>query len=236
MAESITDSIVVIDRPPQGEVVISQDIIHESARALDVGYIAVGFADKIQRELDVDERNIAYVNMNKSGRINVEPEADGVIATAALAGCTGVAGFSKNQDGSILAFISHYDAWSQNFQLTLQGLPANNDMWAFQHSAKKAGTDQDTYIVVAYPDIAEKDPDYGRRRGNHKEWHYLDQIKATAGYLGGGTKVLMVPYVWPSEHTLASGRFEGREGIFWDGSPIDMEEIMNTQKHGKQDM
>lgn len=215
--------VATVSELPIAETIIPPELIRDSARAREIGFVAIGHTDRIQKQHEVDERSIAYVEMNKSGRITVEPGCDGVVATSSLAGCTGVSGYSRQKDGSIKSFVSHYDAMTQNYAFTHNDSPANGDLWTFKHETLTADPDGDTLIVIAYPRSVEREPNRGTRKGSHKEWHYLDQLETTAEYLDEGTEVLMLPYDMNSGHTLASGRINGEEGIFWDGMPIDFE-------------
>lgn len=97
-------SVGSIIQPPTGEVIVSDTAITRSLREKNVGCIAMGFADTLQREMTPDAHGIAYVEMNTSGRMDLKPGEDGVIATSALAGCTGVAGFASRKDCSLCDF------------------------------------------------------------------------------------------------------------------------------------
>ena len=228
MSEYKTHNLASIIKPPTGEVVISPDAITRSLRAKDVGFIAMGFADRFQREVPLDEHGIAYVEMNKSGKLLLEPGKDGVIATSSLAGCTGVAGFAKRKDGSIAAFVSHYDPMSQNSKLTGEDTPVNKDLYGFRYQAGKDELASPLYYVVAYEAGEHSNPRYGQRNGSFKDWGYLDQINVTATQLGEDAQVLLLPYVPGQGNSLASGKTSGQEGIFWNGVRIDFDAYLAT--------
>ncbi|MFO0970766.1 MAG: hypothetical protein U0520_00230 [Candidatus Saccharimonadales bacterium] len=158
--------------------------------------------------------------MNSSGSIKVAPGSDGIVATGSLTGCTGIAGFAKKPDGSIKAFVSHYDLVSQTHFFTGMGSPAVTDLYDFKHRTTAQGNAQDPIFVVTYPRSGEASPHHGKREGDADQWHYLDQLDNAAQYMGGGATVVKIPYDGGG-HTLASGRFSGQEGIFWNGVKID---------------
>ena len=231
MSEYQTHSIASIIKPPTGETIINGDAITRSLRAKHVGFIAIGFVDRLQRDLQPDANGVAYVGMNKSGRMSLENGEDGVIATRALAGCTGIAGFARKKDGSIGTFISHYDPMSQNGRLTGEDSPANRDLYSFKYQFQGEGVELDSPIlyVVAYTEIEHYSPDYGRKKGSFKDWNYLDQINTTATQLGNNAQVLLLPYRMSRGHSLASGRLGGEEGIFWDGVKVDFDAYFTPQ-------
>ncbi|HKU19198.1 MAG TPA: hypothetical protein VJP80_08105 [Candidatus Saccharimonadales bacterium] len=121
------------------QVVSETDILASMAAACGNSDMSIGFADWSHPELTLDERGIAFVDMNKSGRLNLEPGEDGLAITASLDGCTGVAGFAKLADESITEFVSHYDPMSQQWHFTHQETPINTQMWQLQHEAKQGG-------------------------------------------------------------------------------------------------
>lgn len=226
-SEYQTHGVASIIEPIRGEVVVCETDITRSLQEKNLGAIAIGnFADKSQREIMPDEHGIAYVKMNSSGRMELEQCEDGVIATSALADCTGVAGFARRRDGSVAAFISHYDPMCQHSRLTGTDSPVNQNLYSFQYQSQRDGVELDSPLlyVVAYPDSAHHDLNYGQKMGVFKDWHYVDQINTTANQLSDNARVLLLPYQLMSKgHTLASGRVDGQEGIFWDGVRIDFE-------------
>jgi hypothetical protein len=229
MSEYATKSVASIVQPPQGEVVVDPVAITRSLRSKDVGFVAMGFTSGYQKEMVVDEHGIAYVDMNKSGRLEIPQGQDGLIATSSLAGCTGVAGFAKRLDGSIATFVSHYDAMTQNSLLTGEDSPVNEDLYGFRYQAGQEGLASPVYHLVAYPKSEHSNPDYGKRRGAFKNWRYLDQINTTANQLGNSSEVLLLPYDEGFGHSLASGKTGDHEGIFWDGVPVDFNSYLGTQ-------
>ena len=230
MTTEIKSSIIAsIISPPSGELLPKIERIQNAARERGLGYIALGFVSGLQEKVSANEDGVAYIAMNKSGRMDVEPGEDGVIATSALAGCTGIAGFARRKDGTIATFISHYDTLSQNSKFTGQDTPANKDLYAFKYQAKDEDLDGDRYYVIAYENGEHNNPDYGRKKGIFKDWSYLDQLNVTAAQLGEKSKIILLPYnAWDSSHSLTSGKSEGVEGIFWDGKKIDIDELLKT--------
>lgn len=225
MSEYQTHSVASIIKPPIGEAIVSEADITKSLREKNVGFVAMGFASRMQRELSPDARGIAYVEMNTSGKMELEQGEDGIIATSSLAGCTGVAGFARRKDGSVATFISHYDPMSQNGRLTGEDSPVNRDLYGFRYQAKQEGQELATPILylVAYEQGEHQNPDYGKKVGSFKDWRYLDQINVTSTQLGEDARVLLLPYQMSQGHTLASGRTDGQEGIFWDGVRVDFD-------------
>ena len=157
--------------------------------------------------------------------MGLEQGEDGVIATSSLAGCTGVAGFARRKDGSIATFISHYDPMSQNSKLTGTDSPVNRDLYSFRYQSQREGVELDSPLlyVVVYTVSEHHSPNYGQKAGVFKDWNYLDQINTTATQLGDNAQVLLLPYEMSQGHTLASGRIDGAEGIFWDGVKVDFD-------------
>ena len=217
-----TISIVSVIKPPVGEVVVPSETIRGSLKTRELGVVAIGGADRMQRELTPDDSGVAYVDMNSSGRMTVEKDKDGIIATSALSGCTGVAGFARRTDGSIATFVSHYDTVSQTYHFTHQDSPVNSQMFGFGYDA---GTELATPIqyLVAYDTTTHHNPMLGDRSGKFDEWTYLDQIQNTGSQLGENAEVLLLPYQSEQGNTLASGRLNGEEGIFWNGVKVDFD-------------
>lgn len=215
-------SQATILQTPRGEVVLDQGRLYKSMLSLNLGRASVCFAERQQKDLETDERGIAYVDMNSSGRLALSKGQEGFIATSNLSGCTGVAGFAKGESGECLQFVSHYDSMSQIYYFTNQDSPINAQLWGFNHDSQAAKLNELAQIVIAYPSSEHFSPLLGNQQAAFNEWHYLDQLQGTASYLGQGTEVLFLPYS-PNErgHTLAAGRENGHEGIFWDGIKID---------------
>lgn len=223
-----TKNIASVLKPPVGEVVVASEKIIGSAKARDLGFVAVGAADRAQREIQPDNNGIAYVDMNSSGRMVIENGKDAVIATSALSGCTGVAGFAKRTDGSIATFVSHYDTVSQTYHFTHQDSPLNSQLYGFGYDAGKDLTTP-IKLLVAYNATTHHNPALGDRSKVFDEWTYLDQIQNTSAQLGEKAEVLLLPYQSGQGSTLASGRINGEEGIFWNGVKVDFDAYF-TQK------
>jgi hypothetical protein len=230
--ETKSPKIVSMISLPFGDLLPESERIKKAAyaRGKDLGYVATGFAPHPQEAMSPNDEHIAYVFMNESGRMDVKPGEDGIIATSALAGCTGIAGFARRKDGSIATFISHYDTMVQYSKLTGKDSPANKDMRAFRHRAKDEELDCDRYYVIAYEEGEHNNPDYGQRKGDFKDWSYIDQLNVTSDQLGENSKIIFLPYnAWDGSHSLASGKSEGVEGIFWDGRKIDIDEVLRAK-------
>lgn len=173
---------------------------------------------KPQEEKAIGEGKVAYVDMNQSGIAEMTPGQEGILATDALGGCTGVSGFARMPDGALNLMVSHYNETSQNFNNTGCSSPANLDMYGFMR------TNVPVLFVVAYHDsvFSPLQRDERKRNNPFEKWHYLDQIRTTATQLGENSKVIEIPYE-PNKtgHSLAAGRINGVEGIFWDGHRVD---------------
>ncbi len=216
--------------PLYGKVEISPDSIRRSLTAGNVGIVAIGGADRMQREVVPDVNGVAYVDMNHSGRLQLGKGETGVVATSSLAGCTGVAGFARRTDGSTAQFVSHYDAISQTWHFTHQDTPLNSQMYGFRHDAKNgSNVDGHIQLLVAYPASERSNPLYGKREGSFDTWTYLDQIEMTAGQLGDEVQVLLLPYNNGDGNSLAAGRTDASEGVFWNGVRVNFEEYFSPE-------
>jgi len=215
--------IAEITTPPRGERVITPDAIRRSWLSKEIGFAATGLADRGQAEMHLDENGIAYVDMNKSGRLNLEPGEKGLIVTSSLAGCTGVAGFAKRKDGSTAQFVSHYDAVSQTHHFTRKESPINSQMSGLRYEATRQDGELDgpIQLLVAYRESERANPLYRQRRGSFEEWTYLEQIEMTASELGADTEVLFLPYRDGDGNSLAAGRSDNSEGIYWNGVHVN---------------
>ncbi len=194
--------------------------------------ITISYANPIQHEFQPDETGIAYVEMNSTGKMEINEEQDGLLVTSSLAGCTGVAGFAKRNDGTIATFVSHYDPLSQNYNFTKKSSPVNQDICCFHHQeTHNKDAPPELYIVIGYEEGSHLNPLYGKKHGKFDEWHYVDQINTTAGQLrlhGGAANILFMPYTATLGHSLGAGRIDGQEGIFWDGQKIYFDSILPT--------
>lgn len=229
----MTDPSLVreIAPPISGTEVIKAEDIRRSLLAMDTGSIAIGIgvADTTTRDMQIDQFGIAYVDMNKSGRLNLGPGEHGIIATSSLAGCTGVAGFAKRKGGGSMQFVSHYDAISQTAHFTRQSSPINAQLYGFRHEAGKDDElDGPLQFLVAYPDEARRNPYYGKRHGSFQDWTYLDQIEMTASQLGPEAQVLFLPYNNGEGNNLSAGSTDTAEGIFWNGLEVNFSEMLAT--------
>ena len=202
----------------------------------DTSFIMLGYVKESQATMRLNSHDIAYVEMNSSGRVSLEENETGVIATSGLMGCTGVAGFAKSRDGKIQSFVSHYDALSQRSRITgKDDSPVNQDLYTFCYQVEKDDTQSTPLYVVSYPASSCYDQDYGKRQGVFREWHYMDQINTTVTQLSKNAQVLLLPYELNSQgHSLASGRIDGKEGIFWDGVYIDFADYIGDTVTNKQ--
>lgn len=225
-----------IIKQPTGAASIRQNSVFLSAREKTKdSFIMLGYVKESQATMQLNSHDIAYVEMNSSGRVSLEKNETGVIATSGLMGCTGVAGFAKNRDGKIQLFVSHYDALSQDSRITRKDSPVNRDLYTFRYQVEKDDTQNTPLYVVSYPASSRYDQDYGKRRGVFREWHYMDQINTTIAQLGKNAQVLLLPYELNSQdHSLASGRMDGKEGIFWDGVYIDFADYIGDTVTNKQ--
>lgn len=209
---------------PVGEYVFDESLATASAQSKDVGRFMMGVAMG-QKELNFDQYGVAYVEMNSSGRADIAPGSEGVIATSGLVTCTGVAGFAKRADGSIVSFVSHYDAFVQSPMLAANGSPLNTQLYQFRNRLADTPLAAPPSYVITYPESDHAEENYGRQTGNFTKWHYIDQLAVTAAQLGEDAQVLFVPYSYLTGpgHSLASGRVGNHGGIFWDGKPVDFD-------------
>ena len=235
--ENTSPGTASIIKQPTGAASIRQNSVFLSAREkMKDSFIMLGYVKESQATMRLNSHDIAYVEMNSSGRVSLEKNEMGVIATSGLMGCTGVAGFAKNRDGEIQSFVSHYDALSQNSRITGKDSPVNRDLYTFRYQVEKDDTQSTPLYVVSYPASSCYDQDYGKRRGVFREWHYMDQINTTVTQLGNNAQVLLLPYELNSQgHSLASGRIDGKEGIFWDGVYIDFADYIGDTAANKQE-
>lgn len=235
--ENTSPSTASIIKQPTGTASIRQNSVFLSAREKmkDTSFIMLGYVKEPQATMRLNSHDIAYVEMNSSGRVSLEENETGVIATSGLAGCTGVAGFVKSRDGKIQSFVSHYDALSQNSRITRKDSPVNRDLYTFRYQVEKDDTQSTPLYVVSYPASSCYDQDYGKQRGVFREWHYMDQINTTIAQLGKNAQVLLLPYELNSQgHSLASGCMDGKEGIFWDGVYIDFADYIGDTAANKR--
>ncbi len=177
-----------------------------------------------ERPAGTDERLI-YVGMNDTLRVRLRSEQEAVVATGSLSGCTGVAGFAEYSDGSARQFVSHWSPGHTSYNS--RGVPmaasAAQDIRHFDYAASEDTPLEVTYLI-AYPKSEHEEPDFGERSGLFASWHPVDQLQVEAQQLTPNSRVLYLPYTYSEDgngHTLAAGRRDGRNGIFWDGMYID---------------
>ncbi|HEX3568934.1 MAG TPA: hypothetical protein VHT70_04660 [Candidatus Saccharimonadales bacterium] len=212
-----------------GEPAIDLERVAKSALAQNPLCVSMGAHDRNQEIVEPDENGVGYVLMNHSGRLDLGPDEDGLVATGGLAGCTGVAGFAKRADGGTHQFVSHYDPISQEWAMTHNDSPINQHLYGQKYRASQSELAGPVQYVVSYGDTAIHSPDYGKRVGNFDQWHYLDQIETTISQLGPEAEIAVVPY-GTGGNVLAAGRIDGAEGIFWNGVPIDFDQIREQQQ------
>lgn len=221
---------------PKGEAIEDIERIHRAgfARGQELGVFCLGMYQRAQREVTPNQERIGYVEMNSSGRMDLAANEEGLLATSSLGGCTGVAGFAKRKDGSMATFISHYDPLSQSGILTGEPSPASSDMYRFCNEVSDEDLDGDRCYVVAYADVEHSNPGHGKRVGQFKQWHYVDQLDTTATQLGAKSKVIFLPYKFNDKgHNLATGRDANTEGIFWNGYKIDIDDLLKSSPADK---
>jgi hypothetical protein len=81
------------------------------------------------------------------------------------------------------------------------------------------------YVVIGYDSSTHHNPTYGDRSDVFTNWNYLDQLQSSASQLGPNARVLLLPYQSGVGHSIAAGRIDGVEGIFWDGVRIDFDDL-----------
>lgn len=228
---------------PQGELIVPYDLVHSGQLTSGTSNVEVGVADMRQHRRELNENGIAYVDMNAAGRLLLKDGEEGLIATNSLAGCTGIAGFAK-YDGGSLQFVGHFDRRSEALIIEREYfdplraigsgrnimpppeshrvIPSSYNLSEFYKWAVEGGATE-VDLVVAY--------------GGHKEDFYalfgLGNYIVHHGNVTSSTednkpikKMYLLPYDDVQRgHYLAAGRYEGREGIFWDGTKLDFESL-----------
>lgn len=153
------------------------------------------------REVALPSTGEVFVSMNSAAYIKVPEGTIGQIYTIGLAGCTGIAGVAKVENGT-LAGISHFDALVDTNQRE-QGMGASERfMNQFIGAARRAGANT-IEIFITHSDIHSTDPQYGQLGGNYDDWHFLNQLESFAAEAEEDVRVVIEPYEGLSSHTLA---------------------------------
>lgn len=207
---------------------LDRSLVNQAAFRAANNFVGIGHVNRFYTEMEPATDGIAYVKMNSNGFVSLAPGQEGIAATSSLDGCTGVAAFAEMPNGEAKTMIAHYDEISQTHHFTRQDTPVNTLLYTFRHETGKAIPIQ---VVVTYPEAVCHAVDFGKQRGTFNEWHYLDQILTTAGYLGENTQVLFVPYrasLFDQAVYLAAGRHKGVLGIFYNGKLVDFEKRFSS--------
>lgn len=65
--------------------------------------------------------------------------------------------------------------------------------------------------------------------GAYETLHYLRRIEVAATQMRDHLKIILIPYeIHSYGHTLAAGRLNSKEGVFFDGVFIDTKLSFNT--------
>lgn len=131
-------SIIEISQPVGKIDVPAGAIVESDAQRNANRYVPIGRFDSKLRTTKMDEHGISPIGMNQSGVLALKPEENGIIATCSLAGCIGLAGFAKLQNGELLLLISHADAISQQYKMAGRGSDVVKQMYTFEHDTREA--------------------------------------------------------------------------------------------------
>lgn len=221
MSEHSFGAAASIVHLPEGRSVVSEEGL-QGAAALR-GYQPGPLQLETRSDYPQTADHIAFVGARESGSLHLEPGKKGLLGTHSLAGCTGVAAFARHQDGSVDTLISHYGhRVNTRHYNPPQENPANQQLQNFisrvnEDVHKPPRVD----VLVAYEAALHRDPDYGKRNGQFKDWEWLEQIvEVASGLSSDNVRVLFLPYK-ELGNTLAAGRRKGHEGIFWNGTHVD---------------
>lgn len=173
-------------------------VIPESFHSADV---TIGFARNTRAiERDFPSDGLVFIGMNDAGFVNVPTGSVGRVYTKSLAGCTGIAGLAKTQDG-YFAGVSHFDPVVDYWRREGGASPSEQFMYDFTAQARQNGADV-VELRIAYDKSHEVNPEYGARKGDYESWFFLDQLETAAQYIGENVSVIFTPYL-SGNHTLA---------------------------------
>lgn len=230
--------------PPVGEVTVPDDLIRKAMLSDNIGTTAIQVdkCDMRQKQIDIPPSGVAHVEMNASARAGLASGAEGLLSTSSLAGCTGLAGFAKHNDGRTSQFIGHFSPAAERVII-------NKAYWEPLHqigSGKNIITPwaSDTvptpynmsefYIWVTNNGASEVEMliAYGGRDRPYEPFdvrHYFvlhnTTIQSPTSSNEPPKRSLILPYEG-GNHSLAAGRIDGKEGIFWDGVKVDFDSYL----------
>jgi hypothetical protein len=227
--------------PPQGETVVSPDLITVSGQTATRNSVSIEHADGRQQNRYLeDDQNMTYVEMNSVGRLTLDADRQGAVVTDSLGGCTGIAGFAALPNGGSTQFVGHFTPSAEarvidkemfqplraigSGQSIMQRSPESlllspSNLQQFYEFAHRHGAER-VDMLVAYGGHRE---DFYRMFGLG---NYIMQTSAVVSSMYDdrypGRRTLLLPYGGLDEsHSLAAGRFADQEGIFWDGIKVD---------------
>lgn len=232
--------ITTMVHPPQGEVLISHELVRASGQVACSREITIEDVHAEQVNREPDSSGVAYVEMNSAGRLLLHSGQEGIIVTDSLAGCTGIAGFAELSDGQTAQFVGHFTPLSEDLIIQKEmfdplraigtgksilsrspgyAIPTPYNLQNFYNWAKKENARR-VEMFVAYGGRKE---DFYRMFGLgnyilqtpavvHPPYNESVRIKRTLLLSYDGTQ---------RAHFLAAGRIHGKEGIFWDGMQLD---------------
>lgn len=154
------------------------------------------------REKKLPENGLLFVGMNSAAYAKVPLGRMAQVYTLGLAGCTGIAGVAKIEDGT-LAGMSHFDAIVDEYQREYGHNPSEKFMNRFISVARKCGAEM-IKLSVHYAEIHQNDPHYGKLGPNYDDWYFLDQLESFAEEAEADVDVTIEPYEDPiMSHTLS---------------------------------
>ncbi len=233
--------------PPIGEVVLPRDDFRAIALgATATDYLAIEVCNKEQRLREAVD-GYAYVEMNTSGRLENESSEDGIIFTSSLAGCTGLAGFARHEDGRTLQFIGHFTPAAErtiineSYREPLNAIgsgktiitpspritvPTPYNMAEFYDWVAKEGASK-VQMLIAY---GGRDHPYEYFDVRHYFTTFNEAVTRITELDKPSKQTLLLPYNGDNGN-LAAGRMHGQEGIFWNGVRVDFDKLTDTSSN-----
>lgn len=186
------------------------------------------------REVPALKGAIYGVDMNQARATTILPKnIGGGIGTKALAGCTGILGCAELPDGSVFAYVSHFDPLVDAMnrsggdpRYTISGdSPSEAALTTFLYDARQKGAER-IRVVATYDANAVHHPHYGRtsERGYY-DWHFLDQIQNTLRQADEGVQWVEKPYEAGSDLSLVVEHTAQGNVITFGGETVDFKTI-----------
>lgn len=228
--------------PPTGEVTIPRDDLMVAALGSATTGLVVDVCDKKQPTREV-VNGFAFVEMNSAGRLENGPEEDGIIFTSHLAGCTGLAGFARNEEGGTFQFVGHFAPAAERTIINKSyweplhaigsgktimtpsprnTVPTPYNMAEFYDWVSKEGVDQ-VQMLIAY---GGRDHPYECFDVRHYFTTFNDAVTCPTQVDKPIKRTLLLPYDDMNGSSLAAGRIDGEEGVFWNGVKVDFDVLV----------